>query len=264
METRAEYVLVGGFVLALLAGLAVALVWFVQAQFKASAVRYDVYFEGSVSGLAAGSTVRFNGVPVGGVSAIQLDPQHPTRVRVTADIQPDVVIRDDAVAQLQIQGLTGTAYVEITGASGDASPLKALPGQQYPVIASKPSQLEQLFSGIPDLVQKLSTLADQLNDLSGPDNRAAITETIANLRKVSAVAAAHSKDLDAALTDLPRAVEHIESAAARLDQQGLPELQQLLADSRVLVSELSRLAATLDRDPSRLLYGDRTRGYTPQ
>jgi len=264
METRAEYVLVGGFVLALLAGLAIALIWFVQAQFKASALRYDIYFEGSVSGLTAGSNVRFNGVPVGRVSAIQLDPDQPTRVHVTADIQPDVVIREDAVAQLQIQGLTGTAYVQITGASGDAPPLKAAPGQPYPVISSKASSLEQLFSGIPDLLQKLETLTDQLNDLTGSDNRAALTETLANLRKVSAVAAAHSKDLDVALGELPQAVQHLESAAARLDQQGLPELQQLLADSRVLVNELSRLASGLERDPSRLIYGDRNQGYTPR
>lgn len=249
METRAEYVLVGGFVVALLAGLALAVLWFAQAQFKANAVRYDIYFEGSVSGLATGSNVRYNGVPVGTVSDIRLDPQHPTRVRVTVDIRPDVVIRTDTVAQLQVEGLTGVAYVQITGASGDAPLLKAEAGQPYPVIASKPSQLEQLFSGLPDLIQKLSNLADQLNGIASDKNRVALTQTLDNLRQVSDVAAAHKQDIGAMLRDAS-------GTMSRLDQ--------LIAQAQALVAELTRLADSFERDPTRLIYGDQQKGYRPK
>lgn len=278
METRAEYVLVGSFVLVLLAGIAVALLWFVQAPFKVNAVRYDVYFNGSVSGLDIGSDVRYNGVLVGRVSEIQLDPQRPTGVRVTVDINHNVVIRNDAVAELQVKGLTGTAYVEITGTSGTAPPLVAEKGQSRPVIRSRSSQLTELFNGMPVLIQKLSTLADQLNDLANAENRAALTQTLANLRQVSAVLAAHSHDIDASLTGLSTSVQRLNQAADGLDQmvresrkpvsdfttRGLPELQQLLADSRVLVAELTRLVGSLERNPSRVIYGNRLQGYTPQ
>ncbi|MBU6506240.1 MAG: MCE family protein [Alphaproteobacteria bacterium] len=278
METRAEYVLVGSFVLILLAGLAVVLLWFVQAPFKVSATHYDIYFDGSVSGLDAGSDVRYNGVLVGRVAAITLDPQRPTQVHVTVDINQGLVIRNDAVAELQIKGLTGTAFVEITGVSGTAPPLVAEKGQRYPVIRSRSSQLTELFNGMPVLIQKLSTLADQLNEVTDSDNRAALAETLANMRRVSAVLAAHSRDLDATLGGLSVAVKHFDQAADNLDRmmrdsrkpvsdfttRGLPELQQLLADSRVLVAELTRLVDSLDRDPSRVIYGNRLQGYTPQ
>ncbi|HVA35847.1 MAG TPA: MlaD family protein [Stellaceae bacterium] len=278
METRAEYVLVGGFVLVLLAGLAVALLWFVQAPFKVSATHYDIYFQGSVSGLDNGSDVRYNGVLVGRVSAIQLEPQRPTEVRVTVDINHDIVIRRDAVAELQVKGLTGTAYVEISGASGSAPALVAENGQPYPVIQSRSSQLTELFNGMPVLIQKLSTLADQMNDVASAGNRAALAETLTNLRQVSAVLAAHSHDIDASLGGLSAAVRHLDQAANNLDSmarqsrkpvneftsRGLPELQQLLADSRVLVAELTRLVDSFQRDPSQVIYGNRVQGYTPR
>ena len=278
METRAEYVLVGAFVLVLLAGLAVALVWFVQAPFKVNAAKYDIYFHGSVSGLDVGSDVRFNGVLVGQVSNIQLEPQRPTEVRVTVDINHDVVIRQDAVAELQIKGLTGTAYVEITGNNGAAPPLIAETGQPRPVIRSRSSQLTELFNGMPVLIQKLSTLADRLNDLTDARNRAALAETLANLRQVSAVLAAHSKDINTSLNGLSASVQHLNQAADMLDRmvsasrrpvtdfttRGLPELQQLLADSRVLVGELTRLVGSLQRNPSQVIYGNRLQGYSPR
>jgi len=278
METRAEYVLVGGFVLVLLAGLAVVLLWFVQAPFKVNTARYDIYFDGSISGLDVGSDVRYNGVLVGRVTAITLDPRRPTQVHVTVDINQDVVIRNDSVAELQVKGLTGAAYVETAGASGTAPPLVAENGRPYPVIRSRSSQLTELFNGMPVLIQKLSTLADQLNDVTDTDNRKALAETLANMRKVSAVLAAHSRDLDASLGGLSAAVKHFDQAADSLDRmmhdsrkpvsdfttRGLPELQQLLADSRVLVAELTRLVDSLNRDPSRVIYGNRLQGYTPQ
>ncbi|MGH6968820.1 MAG: MlaD family protein, partial [Stellaceae bacterium] len=239
METRAEYVLVGGFALVLLAGIAVVLLWFVQAPFKTNTSPYDIYFDGSVSGLDVGSDVRYNGVLVGRVASIQLDPQRPTQVYVAVDINRVVIIRSDAVAELQVKGLTGTAYVEIAGSSGTAPPLVAANGQPHPVIRSRSSQLTELFNGMPILIQKLSTLADRLSDVADTDNRAALAETLANLRQVSAVLAAHSRDIDTTLGGLSVAVRHFDQAAANLDRmvndsrkpvsdftsRGLPELQ---------------------------------------
>lgn len=278
METRAEYILVGAFVLVLLAGIAVALLWFVQAPFKASAAQYDIYFNGSVSGLDVGSDVRFNGVLVGRVSKIQLEPERPTQVRVTVDVNRDVVIRQDAVAELQVKGLTGTAFVEIAETSAAAPPLVAGKGQPRPVIRSQSSQLTELFNGMPVLIQKLTVLADQLNDVVNARNRAALTETLANLHQVSAILAAHSHDIDASLGGLSASVQHLNRAADNLDRmvrasrqpvtdfttRGLPELQQLLADSRVLVAELTRLVDSLERNPSEVIYGKRLQGYTPR
>jgi len=285
VETRAEYVLVGAFVLALVVALAVALLWFARVQFNSKAVSYDVYFEGSVSGLNNGSDVRYSGVPVGRVTDIELDPNDPQRVRVTVEIKPDVVIRTDAVAELSLQGLTGGAFVEIEGASKDAPPVEAKEGERYPVIATKQSNFQDLVNAAPELLHKLSDLADSLNDAVNTDNRAALAATLGNLRQVTDVIAAHSRDIDTMFGQLNTTLKHFDETATKLadtashlDQlvnesrqpvhnfatRGLPELQALILQAEKLVGDLSHLSASLGRDPARLLYGDRQQGYRPQ
>src|SRR5215469_1588579 len=104
METRADYVVVGGFVLGLVGCLVVAILWLARVQFNEELSYYDIYLTGSVSGLSQGSTVRYNGIPIGRVIDIKLDPQDPTRVRVTIQVEGNTVIREDAVASLELQG----------------------------------------------------------------------------------------------------------------------------------------------------------------
>jgi phospholipid/cholesterol/gamma-HCH transport system substrate-binding protein len=249
METRAEYVLVGGFVLSLLALLVVALLWLVQAQYNAQAARYDIYFEGSVAGLDEGSTVRYNGVPIGRVSDISLDPENLDRVRVSIAISPRIVIKSDATAQIEIQGLTGGAYVEIAGSNSDAPRLVAQEGQPYPVIAAQNSQFQQVINAAPELLEKLSDLTDRLNSVTDAKNRADLAQTLDNLRQVTGVAAAHKQDIGAMLGDM---------------SASLSRFDQLLAQSQNLIAQLSRLADSLERDPTRLIYGDQQKGYTPK
>jgi phospholipid/cholesterol/gamma-HCH transport system substrate-binding protein len=245
METRAEYVLVGGFVLALLALLVVAVLWLVQVQFNAQSSRYDIYFTGSVAGLDEGSAVLFNGVPIGRVFNINVDPNNLQRVRVTVEVKPIPVIKTDATAQLELQGLTGGAYVEITGTNSDAPNLVAQADEPYPVINTKASQLMQLFSTAPEVLGKISVLADQLSSITDEKNRAALAQTLDNLRQVTGVASAHKEDIGALL-----------DAMSRFDQ--------LIVQSQNLVAQLSHLADSFERDPTRLIYGDQQKGYHPK
>ena len=100
METRASYVAVGTFVVVLLAALVVATIWFVRGQLAENTTRYETYFASVGSGLSAGSPVRVNGVQLGRVAEVGLDPDNPTRVRVTMDISSTAPIRSDSVASL--------------------------------------------------------------------------------------------------------------------------------------------------------------------
>ena len=86
METRANYVLVGSFVLLLLAGLAAFVLWFAKLQFDTEFARYDVHFTGTVTGLNEGSPVRFSGVRVGEAIEVRLDPDAPSQVIVTIEV----------------------------------------------------------------------------------------------------------------------------------------------------------------------------------
>jgi len=299
METRASYIAVGLFVVALLAGLVVAVLWFTGRQVAQSTARYETYFASVGSGLSAGSPVRVNGVQLGRVVEVALDPDNPTRVRVTMDISSTAPIRSDSVATLEIQSLAGTTAIEISAGTKSAPPIEILPDQNYPVIWSRQSNLGQIVDAVPNLVFKLTELLDRLQDLVNDKNRQAFGDTLDNLSQLTAVASAHREDLarlledsasdardlhqvianlndttkklnqiadqtNTALHNMNAAVEENRAPLKNFTQNGLQQFQQLAVDMRSLVAELSRTVNALDRDPSRLIYGDRREGYRPQ
>lgn len=200
METRAAYVAVGTFVLVLIACLVVAVLWLARLQLSDNGRLYDIYF-GSVAGLDRGSSVRQNGVPIGSVIYIRLDPQDPKQVRVTVDIRRSVAVKADAVASLELQGLTGGAQIEITGGSRNAPLLEAKDDQPHPVIASSPSSLQQVVNNAPELLARANTLLDQLSNVLNDNNRAAFGKTLDNLQQVTGAAAAHSAQIGDLFSD---------------------------------------------------------------
>ncbi len=152
MDRDANYVVVGAFVL-LVIGMAVSFVyWYTEQREKRNYQRYEIYFEGTVCGLTAGSPVRYLGVDVGKVARIMLDPKHRKRVEVIADIDSEAPIDARTLALLELAGRDRPPVHRSRGGSkchGPAGPLG--PGQRYPVIRSAPSDLDVLLSSLPEL-----------------------------------------------------------------------------------------------------------------
>jgi len=156
METRANYVAVGAFVLVVLAGIMVSVLWLARAQFATEYQYFETHLAGSVSGLGDGAPVRLNGIQVGRVARIELDPEDPKLVTLVLQVSKAIEIHADAVASLESQGLTGVSYVEISGGTLSSPPLTAAAGQRYPVIASRPSAGHRRPAGIGARRQKPS------------------------------------------------------------------------------------------------------------
>jgi len=299
METRAAYVAVGTFVLALSIGVVIAVLWLAHAQFNEAKTRYDIYFAYVGTGLGQGSPVRISGVTVGRVVRVGLDSDNPGRVRVTVEVDADAPIRSDSVASIEITSLTGGAAVEVTPGSKSAPPIQMTGTEPNPIIWSRESDIQQLVASFPQLLNKVTDLTVRLSDTLDDKNRAAMAATLDNLSKVTAVAAAHSNDIDqlivngaADMKDLKQAITSLNDAAVRVDtlaanagdavndfrglvrdnraplkdftQNGLDELRQLLAQTSTLVATMNRTMNSIERDPSLLLYGDRRQGYRPQ
>jgi phospholipid/cholesterol/gamma-HCH transport system substrate-binding protein len=125
METRASYLAVGGFVLVLLTAFLLAVVWLAKVQLQNPTDRYLVHFTGAVSGLQPGSPVRYLGIPVGTVTDLRIDPTDPTRVRATLEVTDGTPIKADSVASLELQGLTGGAFVQVGAGSNWGAILRA-------------------------------------------------------------------------------------------------------------------------------------------
>ncbi|HIP77225.1 MAG TPA: MCE family protein, partial [Kiloniellaceae bacterium] len=129
METRANYIMVGLFVLLLAFGLLGFVLWLAKFQFEQEFARYDIVFESAVTGVKEGSAVRYQGVRVGEVISVDLDEDRPTAIRVRIEVEKRTPVRADSKATLELEGLTGGRYVLLTGGSPEAAPLEPPEGR---------------------------------------------------------------------------------------------------------------------------------------
>lgn len=264
METRASYVLVGSFVLALFLGAFGIVLFLTRANFAEAPNRYLVYFTGSVSGLQVGSTVRYRGVPVGSVTDIRIDPDNVEQVRVAADIAAGTPIKQDTVATLGLQGITGVAYIQLSGGSMGAPPLSTTEKQGFPVIASKPSGIEQVLEKAPELLERAVTISERLTRLLDDRNLKAVGDTLENLRSLSTAVADRGTEIDQVLTDTREAIAALRDASRSIAaltedlqrrvgpiaegaQKGIGDFELAMADARRTVAAYSSVADGLNK-----------------
>lgn len=213
METRANYLLVGSFVLLIVAGTVVFILWLAKFQFDQQFTRYDIDFPGSVSGLKTGATVELNGIPVGEVIGIRIDPENVEKVKVTIEVPAQTPIREDTVASMQLQGITGGVSIQLSGGTQDAPTLKPEPGRKRAVIGSRASALEQFLEGAPELLTGLQTLVARAATLLNADNQDAFAKTLANAAALTGALAARTDDIELLLTEASGTMANLRAAS---------------------------------------------------
>ena len=213
-----NYALVGTFVLLLVAVLIGGVLWIASGGTLQK--KYDPYLaieDESVAGLNLNAPVKYNGVEVGKVSDIRLDPANPDRVRLTFAIERGTPIKSDTVAVLKTQGLTGIAYVELGGGSPDAPPLLATAEEPYPVIRTKPSLSARLENVLTTVLEKLDRTSSNIDALLSNDNQAALKSALADIATVASTIAARKNVIDAGLVSAARTADNSARATAHLD-----------------------------------------------
>jgi phospholipid/cholesterol/gamma-HCH transport system substrate-binding protein len=306
MDRDSNYVAVGAFVLLVIAMAVSFVFWYTDQQDKRTYQRYEIYFPGSVSGLTAGSPVRYLGVDVGKVVRIMLDPQQRKTVQVIADIDSTAPIDDRTRASLSLQGVTGLLFVDLEQDPKGMSTGVLEQGQRYPMIRSRRSDFDVLLSNLPALTTHLVELAEHFNDVFSDENVRSLKATLENARlaserlpntvrevqllvadvrrttqavegtvvEIHGVITQDSPDLRAALGNIREISDNLakttqrlnsfvtenEPGVSRFTRQSLPELEQLLRDSRQAVRDFRDLSRSLKRDPSQLIYESTYRG----
>ncbi len=242
METKANYLAVGAFVLVVIAGLFGFVLWLGKGEIDREVDRYTVYFRGSVSGLTDSSTVRYRGVPVGAVSDIRIDPDNSEQVRVTIEVKRDTPVKEDSVASLELQGITGLVNVQLGGGGADSPRLEPKPGEELAVIAAAPSKLEALFEDLPQALARFTYMVERATFLLSDDNLAAISDTLTNFNVLTGTLAASSTQFESLANDV--AV----SAA---------EVRQTAEEVNILVRELrARVPTLVDNASATLVAGE--------
>ena len=212
-----NYAVVGAFVLVLGAMLIAGVLWLASG--GAFQKKYDLYLaieDESVAGLNLNAPVKYNGVDVGKVREIQLDQGNPDRVNLLFAIERGTPIKEDTVAVLKTQGLTGIAYVELSGGTREAPPLRATAGSPYPVIRTKPSLAARLENVLTDVLAKLDSTSNTINSILSEENRAAFKSALADIAAVTHTIAARRNTLDAGIANAARTFDNGARATAQL------------------------------------------------
>jgi len=212
-----NYPLVGLFVLVLGAALIVGALWLASG--GALQKHYDLYLaviDESVAGLNLNAPVKYTGVDVGKVQEIRLDPGNPKRVNLLFAIERGTPIKEDTEAVLKTQGLTGIAYVELSGGAADAPLLRATEGSAYPQIRTKPSLSARLENVLTNVLAKLDSTSNNINAILSDENRVAFTSALADIAAVARTVAARKDTLDAGMVNAARTFKNTSGATAQL------------------------------------------------
>ncbi len=250
MEIRASYMIVGAVVLALVAGLAGFAAWLVKSDIDQQSTVYAIFFEGSVTGLQQGSQVQYRGIPVGSIIDIGIDSDNVERVRVVAEIDENTPITKDTIATLELQGITGIAYVQLLGGTRDSAPLVIdddVSGD-LPIIAARRSALERVFESTPDLLAQAVEVADRLTAFLSEDNLQTLSSTLSNIDTFSQSLADNGdsvgdvmKGMSETLSEIKKLGSDLREVSGKLDER----LDGVGGDLVNTLSELSAAASNL-------------------
>jgi phospholipid/cholesterol/gamma-HCH transport system substrate-binding protein len=250
VERDAKYATVALFALACILA-AVAFVWWYSGRGdRRDYDTYEIYFEGTVSGLSKGSPVRYLGVDVGRVTSLGVDKNDPRRVKVVAEVDSTAPVSGATQAKLGLLGLTGLLYIDLQQDPSVPGIKRFAQGEKYPVIASRKGTIEASVERLPQILGQASEIMARIERMLSDENVRALSRTLANVEEASAQFPQTMAEVQALTADLRKVSAQTVELTARLDgtlEQTQPELSAVLTNARVAAEKLARAADGMDR-----------------
>jgi phospholipid/cholesterol/gamma-HCH transport system substrate-binding protein len=247
MDPRVNYTLVGLFVLVLGTALITTALWLSVRTEDRRYQTYVAYVYESVAGLAPRAAVKYRGVDVGLVRRIGLDKINPERVRLLLDIEEGTPVKEDTVAVLSVYGITGLAFVDLTGGSRASPQLKAHPGKRYPEIRTGPSLLASASSGLLQAIEAVAQLkaaTERIKAFLTEENREALADTLRHLERITGTLAGHDQEVARGLAQLSTLLDNGVRATG--------ELPNLLSGAATGLDAINAATRSLERTASHL------------
>ena len=276
METKANYLMIGGFVLGVLTLAFIFIFW--MSNFAGGGKRYYIVFESSVAGLTTGSSVGFNGIKVGEVQSFALDPQDARKVQVLISVRDDTPVRENSHASIQSAGLTGGSGVQVTPGSPDSPFLVATAENPIPAIQADSGSGQGVFEAGSAALNNANVFISKLNALLD-QNEAAINTTMTNVEQFTTMLAAKKEDIGQAITDVKDGAQSFKTLSSKLEvslgdnmdgltrqaRDSLQEFGNFMREGRRTAVTLNRILEKLEADPKGfLLGGNQVPEYTPK
>ncbi|MEJ0099452.1 MAG: MlaD family protein [Pseudomonadota bacterium] len=251
MEREARYAAVGAFVILVATMAAMFVYWYSEGRDQRSYVPYEIYFQGSVTGLSEGGSVRYLGVEVGRVRRIRLDKRSATRVQVVVSLDKETPVSANTTAELSSLSLaTGLLYIDLKQYNGKRELLPPVPSEHYPVINTVRSNFDSFLNSLPELAGSIASLVDRAQQIFSPENTAALSDMVKNLHGATEHLPATMKGAESLLQDLGLAVTDTRKLIASL--QGAtnelgPDVAQLTARLNSTADNLEKATSSINR-----------------
>jgi len=276
METKANYLMIGGFVLGVLALAFIFMFW--MTNLAGGGKRYFIVFDGSVAGLTTGSSVGFNGIKVGEVQSMQLDPADARKVQVLISVHADTPVRENSHASMQSLGLTGGTGIQVSAGTPDSPFLVATAETPIPVIAADRGGGQGMFDAAPAVMNNANALLLRLNDLVA-ENQESIHKTLTNVENVTTMLDQRKEDISKTITDVQTGAQSFKDLSGKLEvslgdnldsltrtaKDSLQEFGNFMREGRRAAATLNSVLEKFEANPkSFLLGGSQVPEYNPR
>lgn len=276
METKANYTLIGAVTVIGAALIMLFAMWLANSEFRRGYNDYDIVFGDPVRGLAEGGEVRFNGIKVGEVRELRIDPDETGTVIARVRVAAEVPVRADSEARLEPIGLTGVTLIQLSAGSPDAEILRPSFGGRLPRITGHGSQIDIIVERSEDIVMRASEAMASVRDLLTDENIARVSRILANLEDISDQLAgsqsviarsgqaagalttaasdigALARQAQGQLAELDEAMGEVRDAAAVASGETLPDLALAAEEVARASAAITRVANSLEENPSVL------------
>lgn len=287
MENRANYVLIGAvtviaFTLAMLFA-----IWLARVSLTREFSYYDVVFKGPARGIGAGTEVRFNGIRVGEVRSLKMDPQVETSVVARIRIGSSWPVRTDTDVRLEPIGLTGLNFIQISSADAKGPRVEQRLGGEVPRIEARVAALDQILESSETITQNATEALSGARAMLTKDNAERLERILRNLETVSQTLAAErgalrttgeaaqelrdaarqfsvtarafedvASDSRGAIGRIGDAAGGVEAASNEAAVGALPDLAAASRDLRRLAVSLDRVATNVERSSALATVGE--------
>jgi phospholipid/cholesterol/gamma-HCH transport system substrate-binding protein len=265
METRANHLIIGAFVLGVIGLILGFIYWTKNDASGPSGKNYYVLFDGSVQGLTEAAPVLFNGIRFGAVRSIELVPEDTRKVRALISVRNETPVRVNSRARIAQQGLAGFVALEITPGTPDAAMLQAKQGETFPVILADPAGSGSMFSGVADAAGNANALLLRLNDLVA-NNQDSLRHTITNIEAFTTMMNERKEDLGAVIKDARELSSHFAEISKKIETAVDGFAGSTPGDPNSIVAQVQQAAVSFRQLADKLDHslGDKADGLTQQ
>jgi phospholipid/cholesterol/gamma-HCH transport system substrate-binding protein len=219
METKANYAIVGFFTMLVIGAAFGFVYWMAEYGRGGEMAPLAIRIPGSANGLSIGSPVRFNGISVGSVRNLYIDNEDPNFSVAFTEVRADAPVTSGTTAVLEIQGLTGAAYVELSGGgpgSGDPILQRAMDTGEPAILTAEQSSVTNLLTTADRILQRADGAVAELQGFIA-DARAPLTNTVRNAETFSKSLADNAQGIDQFLKSVSALSDSVSGLSGRLD-----------------------------------------------